>query len=542
MALTHTRSDASAPQGTAAPPAPAGLAGALGSGDHKTVGRLFIGTALATLLGSLMLGELLAIDQLDPGTHKVLTDNNFFQILTLHTTSVVFLGLIPLLLGLALVVVPLQIGSRAVAFPRAAAAAYWLYLLGGALYVASYATNGGPGGGTSRSVDLWSASLILVVLGLLLGALVVVTTVFTCRAPGMRMTRIPLFSWSMVVAGGIWLLTLPVLVALLVLSYVDHRAGGILNGADASGSLYTNALWAIRQPQIYAFVLPALGIVGDIVPTFSRARNELRHVGALALIGLFGVAGVGAWSITSYVSFGSAAIEPQPFSNPVMIVQALIAVLPVLALAGLWADSFRRGRAIGKPVKGSPLLFALAVVPLLLLAVVAGVLAPIERLELHNTLFDDGQATLAIAAGIVAALGGLHYWASKIQGRSLSDLVGMGSAALTLLGGLALAAGQLLAGAFGDGNEVVMGTSTYNLLAAAGATALLVGVALTAISLLTAMRGVRAPADPWEGQTLEWATDSPPAYDNFLEIPPVRSEAPMADLRDGVPASDGAAR
>ncbi len=542
MALTQPRTSETGVSSNASPLPPTGLAGTLGSGDHKTVGRLFIGTALAMLLGSLVLGELVAFDQLDPGKHRILSDSNFFQILTLHTTSVVFLGLIPLLLGLALLVVPLQIGSRSVAFPRAAAGSYWLYVVGAGLYIASYATNGGPGGGTTKAVDLWLLALILVVVGLLLGAVVVLTTVFTCRTPGMRLTRVPLFAWSMVVAASIWLLTLPVLVALLVLAYVDHRAGGILNGANTNGALYGNVVWAIRQPQIYAFVVPALGIVGDIIPTFSRARNELRHQGAFALIGLFGLAGVGAWSVSTYVAFNTDQIAAQKFSNPVMLVQAVLALLPVLGLAGLWADSFRRGRAAGKPVKGSPLLFALAVVPLLLLAAAAGILAPIERLDLHNTLWDDGQATLAIAAGIVAALGGLHYWSSKITGRQSSDVIGLGSAGLTLLGGLGVAAGQLLAGAFGKGVEVQTGTATYNLVTAAGAAALLVGVALAAINLVSALRGDATVADPWTGQSLEWATDSPPAYDNFLEVPPVRSEAPVADLREGVPATHGGAR
>ena len=534
MALTQSRSDVTAaPSARADDPRPSGFAGVLGSGDHKVVGRLFIATSLLFLLIAEVLGELVNWDQVSPGSHKLFKGIDPNAFVTSHLIGVVFAGLIPLFLGVALVVVPLQVGSRAIAFPRAAALGFWAWLTGVILLGIAYGIHGGPGGSRPSGVDLWALAFIMLIAGLLLASVCVITTVFTLRAPGMRLTRVPLFSWGMVVSASIWLLSLPVLAAVLLIIYVDHHNAGIFLGNDASGATFNQVIWAFRQPQIYAFVAPVLGILGDIVPTFARARDEYRHQVAQTFIGMFAVLGFGAFTITSFNSGPRAVLVQTPLHNPVVIVMSLLIILPVLGLAGLWADSFRRGHAAGaKPIKGSPLAFVGVTLALLLLGVLTGALIPIQRLKLNGTLFSDGHFEVVMGAGVTGALAALYYWSSKIIGRRVLDVGGLGVATLALFGTLALAAGNMLPGAFGKGAAKVEGTETYNWITVLGGGLVVLAVALAIVNLLAGLRGDSVPADPWEGGlTLEWATDSPPAYDNFVEVPPVGSEAPLLDLR-----------
>src|SRR6516165_7603099 len=190
MALTQSRSDVpAASQAQADDLRPTGFAGVLGSGDHKVVGRLFIATSLLFLLVSEVLGLIVNYDQVSPGSHKLLNSGNAFGYTTSHVVGVVFAGLIPLFLGVALVVVPLQIGSRAIAFPRAAALGFWTWLTGVVLIGVAYGIDGGPGGGRATGVDLWALAFIMAIAGLLLASICVITTVFTLRAPGMPHPR-----------------------------------------------------------------------------------------------------------------------------------------------------------------------------------------------------------------------------------------------------------------------------------------------------------------------------------------------------------------
>jgi cytochrome c oxidase subunit 1 len=177
-----------------------GLAKLLGSGDHKVIGRAFIVTSLLFGLAAIVTGQLVAVENVDTSRLNILSADTEFQVFTFHSVSATFLFLLPLMLGLAYVVVPLQVGASTIAFPRAAAASFWAWLIAGALVVTSYLINGGPGGGRTRGVDLWIVALAAVLAALLLGAACLVTTVFGLRAPGMSLGRVPMFAWSMLVA------------------------------------------------------------------------------------------------------------------------------------------------------------------------------------------------------------------------------------------------------------------------------------------------------------------------------------------------------
>src|ERR671910_516070 len=272
---------------------PTGLAALVGSGDPRTVGKLFIGTSLLFLLAAGVAGVLIGFERVDLSGIEVLDRDIVQQVFTLHSTAGVFLGVLPLLIGLATAIVPLQVGASTIAFPRASAAAYWTFLVSGGIVLASYALDGGPFGNDSEAVDLFVVAFIALLVALAVATISVVTTVLTLRAPGLSLRRTPLFSWSMLVGGSVWLLTLPVLAAGLLLAYLDLEYGdGFLGGPRA---LYDRIAWLFWQPTLYVFAVPALGVIADIVPVFAQRRHQ-RHRTAMGLLGLAAALGFGAWA------------------------------------------------------------------------------------------------------------------------------------------------------------------------------------------------------------------------------------------------------
>ena len=225
MELTDTRPAAQA-SSSLADLRPTGIAGFLGTGDHKALGRILIVLSILVVAASEVLGVILRLDTANTRNHQLLSAERAVSLSTLQPTGAVLVGLIPLLLGIGLVVVPLQIGSRSLALPRAAAAGVWGYFMAGSLLIISYFTSGGPGGSRANSVELWLLSIALLAASIVLISVVLVTTVLTQRAPGMSMTRLPLFSWSIVVAGVQWALTLPVLAMLAVLAWSTGPTAG----------------------------------------------------------------------------------------------------------------------------------------------------------------------------------------------------------------------------------------------------------------------------------------------------------------------------
>src|SRR3954454_16345497 len=239
MAMTETRPETETQPATPDPspsvgfPRPAGgLPGLLGTGRHRSIGRLWVGTSLVFLGVTGGLGAALGSRRLQPDHYGAFNKDNFNQTLSLHGVAGVFLFALPILIGIGTIVVPRQLGAKTIAFPRAAAAAYWAYLIGGALVVVSYLINGGPFGGNEQGVDLFLASLAMVVVSLVLASVCIATTVLALRVPGLTLARAPMFAWSMLVATTIWIASLGLLAGVLVLLYVDHRHRVFVFGAD----------------------------------------------------------------------------------------------------------------------------------------------------------------------------------------------------------------------------------------------------------------------------------------------------------------------
>ena len=527
------------PEPTASAPAAPGLAAILGSGDHKVVGRLWIIAALGPLLLAGAAAGLVAAEKVDVSSLDVIDSDWFGQLVAYRSLAGAFLFLLPLTVGLATAIVPLQVGAATIAFPRAAAAAAWTYLIGGGLVIGSFAIDGGPFGSDVDGVRLFVVAFALVLVALTVAWICIATTVIALRVPGLSLARTPLFAWSTLVAGVVWIVTLPVLAGITVLAYLDVRyggGGGFFGGGEST--LYARISWPLGTPAVFAFAIPALGFVGSVVPVFAQTRHQ-QHRLAQGLIGAFGAFSVGAWAMPGY---GPDEL-PWLYEVPWVAV-SMVVVVPLLGLLGLWAMTVRQGQ-----IKlGSPILFALAAALMLLVGVLAGAVQAIEPIEtivdgegtsLYGTSWSTAVASYVVLAAAIALLGGIVYWSPKIVGRSFAEAGARLVAVLLLVGTVLWSFPDLVAGLLGQPGAATLGPAdnvstieALNVASAIGAGVLALAVLAFIALIIGAARSDDLPGDdPWQGHTLEWATSSPPPNGNFVSLPEITSEAPLYDAR-----------
>ena len=450
----------SAPQWTP----PTGLARLLSTGDHLTIGRMYVIFSLLLSGVALTLGMLIGIEQadIDGGFAVFASSNELFQVFGLYRTTLILCGLVPLFLGLATVVIPRQLSASSLAFPRAAAAAFWTWLVGAIAHIAATFSYGGLGSveaeaARGQSVELSVLSLGMIGLGLLIGSGVVFATLVTQRPAGMDLLQMPAFSWSMLVATGVWLFSLPVLLANLVISWVDMRGGDALRfgGGDAP---FEMVAWAFDAPQVYAWAIPLLGIVAEIFTAAHRSSPKLFEPMAF-IVGAIGFLSFGAWVQSFFDSADPLAVDAHIVKNEVLFTAFALAIaLMVLAFGGWLAFN---AKSAGQRPQITP-QFALAVVSgaLLTAAVVAGVLRVAEPAlgvlreadgdiwrgffdamdDLEGSSLVTAMMNLAMLGGLLAAVAGLYHWAPRVLGRSISTPLGF-------LSVLPLAGGSILIGA-----------------------------------------------------------------------------------------------
>ena len=531
MTITETEPEAEATEASSAQPGPSGdLAGLVGTGDHKRIGRLFLGASLIGLVATLVTGLVIDLERISSTSHEILTAGSVGQVLSFHRFGLVFLFALPALLGLAMVVVPLQVGASTLAFARAAALALWTWILGAVLWIAGYLVGGGPGGSDLQGTDLWLLSTGLLVVSLLTATVCVVTTVVGLRTTGLSLGRVPPFSFSMLVAGSIWLLTLPVAVANLVIIYLDHRHAQVLWGAN--DAILGQLSWVVSQPQIYALAIPVLGIAADQIPVFSGSTPRFKGI-LFTAIGIFGVLSIGSWA-------QPALVPTNLFDEPLYVGFGVLAILPVLMVLALGGETMRAGTV--RPV-GS-LIMALCAGLVLLGATAAGAVYVIEPLELWGTTWRTGQMQLTAYAVVLGVCSGIWYWAPKLFGRLLNEGVGRVLGPLLLIGAALGTIPLMVAGALDQFDVVPPGQvddpiPALNSVAAAGTVLVLLAVlGLAAATLRGRGSGADTPDNPWGGRTLEWATASPPPTGNFAEAPVVTDDPPLSldDAEEDAPA------
>jgi heme/copper-type cytochrome/quinol oxidase subunit 1 len=521
MTLTETRPETAEAGDSTIDPRGV-IVGWVTTGDHKRIGRMYIGASLAFIAGALVISCLLGFERASTSSTFLRADS-IGQLFSLSSIGAVFLGVVPLLIGIAVYIVPLQVGARTIAFPRAAAASFWVWLIGSGMLIVAYAANGGPGGGKESAVDLFTLAYGLVLLGLLTAAVCVASTVLVLRAPGMRLEMVPAFTWASLVQAVMLLLTLPVLLANLIYLYVDHRYARSAFGGNFGMAAYI--AWATRQPQTYLYAVPVLGFVAEVVPVFARARLAMHSV-VLFAIGLAGLLGFGAFTQAQF----AAGYSHQALN----ILMSLAAPIPPLLVLGVCALTLRAHR----PKLASPLVFGGAPVFLHLAATAMGAFTFFPKLHLVDTVWEEAHFDYVVFGGLLAGLGALAYWAPKMSGRLVADKRLLGLGVLGFLALAALALPQVINGIihqplatvdFTTGNELL------NLVSGIGAALLaLVVLGVAAVILNGARRGGESGADPWGGHTLEWATTSPPPPANFSQpIGVVESERPLLDQQEG---------
>ena len=524
MTMTDTRAEAGATSVSDGPaPELGGLAGLLTTVDHKRMGRTWIIASLVFLVVAGVMGELVGAERLSTDEIDILGDG-FTQSYSLHAVAAVFLFLLPLWLGLATYLVPLQIGARGIAFPRAAAAGLWTWLVASLVLLASYLADGGPGGGDGDGVDLWILALGALVVALLVSTVSVVTTALAMRAPGVTLARTPAFSWAAVAGGVMLLVTLPLMLANLLLIFLDHHYGQTF--VDDSFGVFLPLLWVFRQPTIYVLALPALGVIAEVVPVFSRSRYARFGLvqGAIAAVALFGFGAFAQQRLTPELAEVS--------EEAVFIGLSILVLAPLLLLTALVGDAIRRG----DPRLDSPLLFGIGALLLLLAGAAAGAVSVIEAFELQDTTWESGQMHLVLlGGGGLAGFGALHYWAPKLWGRRMGEGAAKLTFLLLFLGVVLLAAPDLVSGALDQplGRAVFEGDDAIeplNAVSAGGGVVVVLGVLVFLLNLLGLRRAEPAGDDPWDGHTLEWATASPPLPGNFTgPLPDVSSDRPLLD-------------
>lgn len=503
----------------------------IGTVDHKQLGRRYTVTALVvTAVGFIVR----ALGWAGANGGDALLGDWSLQVRESADIAIVVLGVLALIVGIAVYVVPLQIGARGISFPRLVALSYYSWLVSTVLFAASMLGDGGIGGNSLEMGRLGVFALIAGAVSILGGMIAVMTTVLTLRAPGMSLARTPMFAFSMLVSGALWLATMPAIVAVGVLMQANRSNAGAIKMDSVDNLRFLG--W---QPTVWILAIPVIGLAVDIVPvaTGSRLMQRFAFRGLLVILG---VASFGVWAVDPALSFNTF----------VWIAFSGLALLAVLASLGGLLPELRR--LDGAPSAPGALIGSLAALALLTLAGILGGLAAVNTigsgedgllgLPAINGLI-SAQSNVILGASVVGLLTALAFWGVKFTG----TLPAMGAAAgLALLAGL----GAVIAGAGGVVDAIASidgGTGSGELAAwliAAGSIVLALSLLGAAGVLIVGLRaGETGPADPFDGHTLEWLTASPPSTMNFDdELPEVTSASPLLDAREKAADVEGSDR
>ena len=371
----------------------AGVAAWATTTDHKRIGRIYLGFGLFGLLATAVLGAMLGSERISDSA--VFDSDILVQLFQAQRVSLVFAGIIPLTLGLAIAVVPLQLGARQIAFPRLALTGLYAWLGGLVLTFVALGRNGGIGGGDAQAVDQFLAGHGLMILGLLASAGSVAVSVLTTRAPGMTMRRVPLFAWSSLIGALGMIIALPVVFGAIIYLFVDIRLGTAANfgGAEGIGAWIG---WVFSVPAVAVFSLPAVGVAAELIPVSFRARQQVRGVAfaGIALVGVTALAAVTTQpthpvSLDSDQSFGIFFDDLLPF-----LVFAGLPLLGLLIVMGLGALTAKTGVGNGRPRITAAFLFSFLGMGMVFVGLVGNLLMAITDLELHRHHCRGGRGPL----------------------------------------------------------------------------------------------------------------------------------------------------
>ena len=488
-------------------PTALGLAGEwLTTTDHRRIGRMFIGGAAVWLATMVVVSTILGAERIASDSSLVPADS-VLQLFSLVRTLASFGVMIPLFIGLAIVVVPMQVGARAISFARVASLGFYLWLIGSGLIVGAIAANGGPGGGNAQMVDLYLIGLALSILGALAASVSLFSTVLTARTAGMSLADAPMLAWSSLVGAAALLLTLPVMLGTIIFAAVDHHYERLAFGGNEG--IMTWLGWAFTQPQTFIYVVVALGVLADMTPVMARAKQPLRGAVVIGL-GLVTTALVGTVSQTSHSLNWSGSLTDKAKS---FVPYALYNLLPLLGLVIVLATALL-AVVSGKPKIIAPFVPTALGVGMIMTAMLGNAVQRIDQAGLSGTVFDEAALIYLTYGSVLVAWGALAFWGPRIWGKMLSDVAVVGLGVLGFIATVLASLPYYIAGFANQPADVASDfdysgpQSLWNLLSTGGhALMALCVLAAVATVIRARMSGVNATEDPWDARTLEWSVD-----------------------------------
>src|SRR5580704_6380665 len=522
----------------------------VGTVDHKRIGILYLLTALVFFAIGGTEALLIRLQLARPHSSLV-SPEAFNQLFTMHGTTMIFLVVMPTLVGFGNYFVPLMIGARDMAFPRLNAMSYWLFPCGAFLLHFSMIAGGAPSAGwfgyaplsetpfsSTLGTDYWILALLVLGVGSVATAINLLATILTLRAPGMSLGRVPLFVWMTMVTSILIILALPVLNAALVLLLVDRQLDAHVFLASGGGNtlLWQHFFWTFGHPEVYILALPAFGMISEIIPVFSRKPIFGYGFVAASTVAI-AIHSFGVWAHHMFAA-GLGHTADVFFAAGSMLIAVPTGVKIFNWIATMWGGSIRFTTAM---------LFATAFLVEFVIGGLSGITfaaAPIDW-QVTDTYYVVAHFHYVVFGGTAfALLGGIYYWFPKMSGRLLDERLGKVNFWLMVLGFNLTFSVQHLLGILGMPRRVFTYPdlpywASLNMLSTVGAAMMGLASLLLVANILVSLRSGKVAGDnPWDAWTLEWATTSPPPHDNFSEVPPIHGRRPLWHLAH--PAAEGA--
>ncbi|MFL5891846.1 MAG: cbb3-type cytochrome c oxidase subunit I [Solirubrobacterales bacterium] len=515
------------------------------SSDHKSVGTLYIGAALTFGLAAVVALIVMRVQLIVP-ENTAIDPEIFNRLMSTFAVTGVVLFAIPLALGLFSYIAPLQVGARGVAFPRLNLMSFWLYVAGGFTIYGSFLWRPSEAGvaalpplseqfySNTHGVDAWIVGSTLAILGFVCFAVNLVVTLRTMRAPGMAWRRVPPFTWAANLGSYLLLVCGPVMLAALVMLFIDRHYGGVFFDPGYGGApvLYEHLAWFFFTGAFTFIVIFAAGVISDVLPAFAR-KPLFSHRSATACMLAIAILGPLAWMRNMY----SAPIPTAFIVFAMLFAVALTIPIGLLIfnwIATAWGGTLR--------TRAAP-LYALAAIGAMTIGLVGDLAWSIIPVgwQIQNTTAAQGATTaVMVGAAVLGGFAALHYWMPKITGRLVGDGAAKVALVAILVGLYAFALMSFFAGVKGQPVDVYKfygdaGLDGFNLVASIGAFVMAAGVLLELGNLAYSYsRGVVTGHDPWGAGTLEWFATSPPPIHNFDVVPDVRSSEPLYDIRRAI--------
>jgi cytochrome c oxidase subunit 1 len=510
--------------------------------DHKQIGKLYLVTTFAFFMVAGAMAMLMRAELARPGL-QFLDTEQYNQLFTIHGTVMLLLYATPTVFAFANLIMPLQIGSPDVAFPRLNAFSYWLFLFGGLMVLTGFLTPGGAAdfgwfaytplsnaiNSPSVGGDLWTMGLVVSGLGTILAAVNMVTTIVCLRAPGMTMFRMPIFTWNILFTSILVLLAFPILTAALLGLEADRQLGAhVFDPANGGAILWQHMFWFFGHPEVYIVALPFFGIVTEIFPVFSR-KPLFSYKGMVFATISITVLSVVVWAHHMYAT-GAVLLPFFSFTT-------FLIAIPTGIKFFNWIGTMWRGQLTFE----TPMLFSIGFLFTFLLGGLTGVLLAAPAIDFHltDTYFVVAHFHYVLYGTIVfATFAGIYFWFPKITGRMLDEPLGKFHFWTTFIGFHLTFLVMHWLGAEGMPRRYADylptdGFTTLHMVSSIGAFVL---GASTLPFLWNVFRSYRygevvTVDDPWGyGNSLEWATSCPPPRHNFTELPRIRSERPAFEL------------